>query len=302
MKRILVTGISGFLGWHFIKHTPASWDLNGLYHQSPILKGDGRFWQVDLGNVTYTQEVLDQIKPDAIIHLAAISRPAEVEQQPDLSYRINVVIPSLLAVYASERNLPFVFTSTDLVFNGEQGNYSFLDFPQPINLYGKQKYEAERRVLEIHPASTVVRVPLLYGLAPYGKNFLQDWAVRLSQGQSIQAFSDEYRSTAYAGDIALGILSLLESRNVGIWHLGGPERLSRYEMGLKLAQFLEVPESLIVPSLQKELNLQPARPADVSLDSQKNNSFGYQPMTMEEGLQGIRSEFKKYLKRVLNKA
>ena len=143
MKRILVAGISGFLGWHFAKNLPSRYKLIGVYNHTKDLAKDLRFTQLDLRDFDSFSQWMDKMKPDAIINLAAISNLALVEDNSDYAYQINVVIPAMMANYAFENSLPYVYTSSDQVFDGQEGGYDFGDIPSPIHLYGKQKFEAE---------------------------------------------------------------------------------------------------------------------------------------------------------------
>lgn len=292
MRKVIVTGISGFLGQHFRSAPRSAWEIHGIYYQNENhLTEIEHAWEVDLSDLEYTKVVFDQIEPEAIIHLAAVSKPADCLQDRDYSYRLNVIIPAFLAQYAYAKRIPFYFASTDLVFDGTKGFYDASDRPNPINLYGKQKYEAERRILDIHPAATVLRLPLLYGHTPGRNNFVTDWIRQLSAGREIMAFTDEYRTPLYVRDAMRGMLQLLRKRKVGIWHLGGPEKLSRYEMALQIADILGADPSLVIGKKQAEANLKVPRPADVSLICKKANAENFYARNF---LAGLKSTLKRY--------
>ncbi len=285
--RVLITGISGFLGYYFIHHSPKDWRVSGTYLNSAPHKGSIYFKEINLQDISKVQKFIAKVKPDAIVHTAAISKPAQCAQNPDSSYRLNVVTPTYLALAARDRKIPFIFTSSDLVFDGAKAPYHPESATQPVNLYGKQKKEAERRILDIYPEATIVRLPLLYGLGQQGKNFLGEWQSKLQKGEQVQAFNDEFRSAAHAKDIVGGIQLLLEQQLSGIWHLGGPESLSRYEMAMLLAKQLKVDHTLVLSTQQKALSLYPERPANVTLDSEETYKIGFQPQRMEEALKTI---------------
>ncbi|MEO0339978.1 MAG: SDR family oxidoreductase [Bacteroidota bacterium] len=285
--RVLVTGISGFLGYYFIQYAPKAWRVSGTYLHHQPFKDSLFFKEIDLQNISKVRKFIKKVKPDAIVHTAAISKPAQCESNPDASYRLNVVTPTYLALAAREMKVPFVFTSTDLVFDGENAPYLPDSPTSPVNLYGKQKKEAERRVLDIYPDATIVRLPLLYGISLQGKNFLTEWQSKLQQGETVNAFTDEFRSTAHAKDIITGVQLLIDQQLSGIWHLGGPESLSRYQMAILLAQQLKVDEKLVHSSQQKELALLPKRPANVTLDSEASYQMGFKAHPMKAVLQQI---------------
>jgi dTDP-4-dehydrorhamnose reductase len=293
MNRILVTGISGFLGWHFSQKSFKGLKIHGVFNNSKKLQGRQRFWKLDIADYNYFQKFLDQLNPEAIVHLAAVSKPADCLEDPDFSYKMNVIIPSFLALYAREKGIPFIFTSSDLVFDGENGAYSYESSPSPISLYGKQKYEAEQRILKVHPTATVLRLPLLYGYTPNRSNFLTDWIKKLKKGKPVVAFTDEFRSPVYVKDARKGILSLLVEQKTGIWHLGGKERLDRYSMALQLAKQMNVSKDLIIPKLQKEVDFSEPRAADVSLESDRTFLEGFDPRSFKEGVENTLKAYRK---------
>jgi len=299
MKNILVTGVSGFLGWNIVKIRPKGWNILGIYHKNIPKKTRDSYYKADLNKVQSLFKLLDKKRIDTIIHLAAVSKLQDCAKDPDYSYRINVVLTALLAEYAKERGIHFVFISTDQVFDGQKGMYSYEDNPAPLNLYGKQKYEAERRVLNIHPTACVIRLPLLFGYSPRHNNFLWEWATNLEEGKRVKAFEDEYRTPLAVDDAARGIILLVHHRFSGIWHLGGKERLSRYEMALQLANTLDYKEKLIKPSLQSDLKNTPIRPADVSLINTKSYTAGFDPKLYQEALQELSPKLKKKIRKYL---
>lgn len=291
MKKIIVTGISGFLGQHFADAPAAGWEIHGIHHQQPFREGSDHFWEIDLTDIEYTKTFFDQIKPKAIIHLAAISKPSECEADPDYSYKVNVVIPALLAQYAYAKRIHFYYISTDMVFDGTKGPYDYQGNPAPVNLYGKQKYEAERRIMDIHSAATIIRLPLLYGYTPKKQNFLTEWVDKLQQGEEFIAFTDEYRSPVYVKDAVEGILFLVKKRHQGIWHLGGPDRLSRYEMAIQIAEAIGADTDLVIGKKLSEIELPYPRPADVSLICRKTEAAGLHPRTFAEGLKAALKDY-----------
>ena len=127
-------------------------------------------------------------------------------------------------------------------------------------------------VLETHPNACIARMPLMYGTPDNGKGFMNAWIRNLKEGKTIGAFTDEYRTAVDGKTAARGLFLLLEKEVNGIWHLGGKERLSRYEFAIRMAKENNLDASLINPVLQKDIKMAAARPADVSLDSSK--AFG----------------------------
>ena len=146
-KTLLITGISGFLGNQFIKRAAKKYKLVGTYHTNSVQFQGIETYQLDLQNASSTKALMNQIKPDVLFHLAALSNPNFCEQNADLSLAINVLASERLAKICESKKIPFIFTSTDLVFDGQSGNYNIDSPTKAICLYGKHKRMAEEKIL-----------------------------------------------------------------------------------------------------------------------------------------------------------
>ena len=287
-RRLLVTGTSGFLGWHLCRTAQATWQVEGIYHRhKPPLPGVV-LHAVDLTNLDALIPWLESLAPDAVIHTAALSQPNRCEQDPELSYRLNVEVTRVLAQFCGHRAIPLAFTSTDQVFDGQAAPYSEGSTPNPISVYGRHKAEAEVLVQALHPTAAVCRLPLLYGPpSPTAECFLQGFVRTLEAGQPLHLFTDEFRTPAYVEDVAAGLLLALE-KATGLLHLGGPDRLSRYEFGLRMAEVFGLEQDLILPSKQADVVMPAPRPPDVSSNSDRAFTLGYRPRGVVAGLQATK--------------
>lgn len=286
-RRLLITGASGFLGWHLCRAAQATWQVEGTYHRhTPPLPGV-TLHSIDLTDLRRVVSWLTELAPDAVIHTAALSQPNRCEQAPDLSYAINVEATRVLAQFCGDRQIPFAFTSTDQVFDGQSPPYSEASIPSPVSLYGRHKVEAETLIQALHPTAVICRMPLLYGPpSPTAECFLQGFVRTLEAGQPLHLFTDEFRTPAYVDDAAAGLLLALENAT-GLLHLGGPERLSRYDFGLQMAAVFGLDQSLILPSQQADVAMPAPRPPDVSANSERAYRLGYRPRRVLEGLMAV---------------
>lgn len=293
MRSLLITGASGFLGGHACQQLSADWQISGTYHTHPIPFSNVQPVALDLFNPEALAAVWEQTRPDAVLHTAAISKAHQCEQQPPLSEQVNIVGAVNLAKRCAVAGIPFVFTSTDLVFDGTQAPYDETAPPTPLNVYGQHKATAEAQILQVYPAATVCRLPLLYGAAtPIAACFLQNFLGAIAAGQSLNLFTDEFRTPAAVTDVVQGLGLVLTQGITGILHLGGPERISRYEFGLKMADAFNLDASLITPCTQAMVALPAPRPQDVSLDSRKAFGLGYAPRRVEPALAAIARQLK----------
>ncbi len=291
MKKLLVTGASGFLGWNLCQLAQSEWQVYGTYwtHESSLPRID--FVKIDLSNLQVLKELLAAIKPDAILHLAAQSQPNFCQKNPDISYQVNVICSVSLANLAGELQIPFVFTSTDLVFDGTKAPYTETDPVCPISIYGEHKVKAEQEILRSYPESVICRMPLMFGLpSPTSQSFIQPFIEILKAGKPLSLFEDEMRSPISATTAAQGILLALEKGRGEILHLGGQESVSRYQFGLIMAEQLGLPIDNITACLQADVPMAAPRPKDVSLNSTKAYGLGYQPPSLREEFTRLKNQ------------
>ena len=287
-KKILITGISGFVGHHFVGKSQPNSTLFGTYHQHPVHFPNITCYPLEITDTDAFIALLEEIKPDTVIHLAALSNPNYCENHPEKCQEINSAATFHLITACQERDIHFIFASTDLVFDGKKAPYSEKDATNGIMTYGVDKAKTEHLAELMYPNKvTIARLPLQYGWCETAPNFLTSWVKALKSGDSIKAFTDEYRTAAWVGDIVDGLLLLANQAAKGIWHLGGPERQSRYDFAVELAKILEVDQKLVIPVLQKDIKMAAARPADVSLNSEKANKIGYAPRVAAERLREL---------------
>jgi dTDP-4-dehydrorhamnose reductase len=246
---------------------------------------------VDLCNLEAVRGLLDQWQPDAIIHTAAQARPAICQREPEATRRINVDVPRAIAALCAESSIPFVFTSTDQVFDGLNAPYRETDLVSPVSVYGQQKAEAEQRVFAVYPDAVVARMPLMFGVAlTHATSFLQDFLKIWRSGETLNLFTDEYRTPVSNTTAAQGLLIALEKGQGELLHLGGKERLSRYEFGLIMADVFGLPQSGIHPCTQDSVPTGAPRSPDTSMVSTKAFTLGYRPPSIQTALESLKGK------------
>ncbi len=291
MKKLLVTGISGFVASHFATLQSTTYEIIGTYRTRSIVHPSLNCFAVDWSNTAQATQFFNQQKPDAVLHLAALSNPNYCEQHPAASQAVNVDAAVYLAKLCQRAQIPFLFSSTDLVFDGKNAPYREEDIAQPICRYGQHKLQAENEILRLYPDSIIARLPLMFGWSTQG-GFMKNWIDQLRAGKTIAAFTDEYRTPVCASCALQGMLLLLEKGCTGRWHLGGEESIARYDLARLIAQAYDLPTELLQASLQKEVQLPAARPPNVSLDSKKAFAMGYQPKKIAIALQALATQTK----------
>jgi len=292
-KRLLLTGASGFLGWHLCRQAAVKWSVVGVARYHPVAAEGVTPIVGDLADAGFFSALFNTIQPEAVIHAAAESSAAFCEIHGNASRRINVIASENLARQCNRRKLPFVFTSTDLVFDGTRPPYDEKDPTTPISAYGRQKAEAEERILACYPEALICRLPLLIGDsgAP-GGSFSMRILEALAAGNPVNLFTDEYRTPVDGESAAAGILALLGKAS-GILHLGGRDRISRYHMGLRLAAIMGRRNDKLRPVAINDLPAAAPRSPDVSLNSQRAYGVGYDPRGLDLALQQMVAGFGK---------
>lgn len=295
--RILLTGASGFLGGIFCRELAREHEITGLCQTRPVRQPGVRSLRLDLTDLTGARALAELLAGggfDAVVHAAALSNPNQCQQEPALSRRVNVEATAVLADLCAQANhgrgLPLCFTSTDLVFDGLGSLYAEDAPPSPVSLYGEHKVLAEEAVLARHPEGGLVcRLPLMYGRSePGAACFLNGFLACAGRGEPLRLFEDEFRSPAEAGDVARGLVLMLERGARGILHLGGPERLSRLEFGQRLKDAFGVlgllPNLRLEAARQADVPMAAPRPRDVSLASPRARALGFAPATVAQAL------------------
>ncbi len=292
MKKLLVTGASGFLGHHILRLFPGKYEVYGLYHKSSFALNGITSLQCDITNYIEIGNAIEDIEPEVVIHTAAISDANYCQQDQELSYTVNVESTKNLAGLCCDLQVPFLFTSTDLVFDGTKGMYTEEEARNPLSIYGEQKCLAEDAVLSIYPSAKIARLPLMFGSPKASAgNYIQKFIKSLGEGHTAKLFYDEYRSVCGAKSVAEGLLFYLNSPVApSVLHIAGKEKLSRYDFGLLVAEAFSLDTSFIERCSQKEVNMSAPRPADVSLDISRAISLGYIPMAAKDELHLIASE------------
>jgi dTDP-4-dehydrorhamnose reductase len=256
--RAIITGAAGLIGQYLVKTAPRwapGWDVRGLSRTD-----------LDLTDRLNVERAWQSIKPSAVIHCAALSRTKDCEQDPERAHRINVQATAHLAQLS--RDIPFIFLSSGEVFDGKTGWYRETDEPIPINVYGRTKLEAERMVLQC-PRHTIVRIVLTAGTSQGGdRSFVEDMCRAAKSRKDVTLYADEFRCPLPAGTIARAMWELVGLERPGLYHLGGTERLSRWDMGEALLPWYpELKGRLVKGSARNHIGA--PRPADLSLTCDK---------------------------------
>ena len=270
LGRILVTGASGQLGSYLLRALRSEQPTVTAWSRRPNVELSGFSCQsVDLCEVDEVVAAFRAAKPDVVIHAGAMSGVGDCFRNPTQARRTNTTATRLLAELAQRQAARFIYVSTDLVFNGTKQSYTETDCPVPLSVYGQTKAAAERAVLD-HPQHLVLRISLLFGPSINDRpSFFQQQIQSLHDSTPCTLFKDEWRTPLSLDVAAQGLLAAAASEASGLLHLGGRERMSRLEMGQRLAQVMGKDQQLCQSACRDDVPAAETRPCDTSLNSER---------------------------------
>ncbi|MFK7741209.1 MAG: NAD(P)-dependent oxidoreductase [Planctomycetota bacterium] len=271
--RILVTGAEGFLGRHVVAAVRAAGHLACTTARNA---GDAA---VDLAAPGMVSAVVEALQPDVVLHLAAMSRMDQCGRDPAAAEQVN---GWLAAEFARRFGARLMFTSTDLVFDGQGAPYAEDATPAPLSAYGLSKVNGEQHV-RAH-GGRVVRLPLLFGpegprieasgsaahdldavvqqYGPFGRGATGALRRAAAAEEASSWFTNEYRTPLHVADAARALVDfVVDPDGPNMFHLPGPERVSRWELAQRFCALQGLSREALQPSECHDAN----RPRDVSL-------------------------------------
>lgn len=262
-----VTGAHGLIGNYFVQTATrfaSKWRVRGL------MRSD-----FDLLDAAAIERAFKKDKPQAVIHCAAISTIAEAQKNPELARKVNVQAAKFLAELATE--IPFVFFSTDLVFDGRKGNYVETDATNPLSVYGETKLAAEQ-IISRNPRHLIVRTSINGGISPSGnRGFNEQLRGALLKSSGMKLFVDEFRSPVPAVETVRAVYDLVDKKVAGTVHVAGAERLSRWQIGQLLVKRWPEIKTPVESGSAKDFS-GPPRALDTSLNVLKAQNVLSRPL------------------------
>jgi len=286
-----VTGAGGLLGGRLAALLARRHAVLAGVHAAPAPE-DLETIPLDLERPASLESALERAEPDAVLHCAALADADRCQADPDLAMELNLRATERLARLCAGRRLRLVALSTDMVLDGESPFSSEAHAAKPILVYGLTKLRAEAAVLGSAEDAVVVRVALIHGRGHGPRRTASESILQaLRAGRRLRLFTDQYRTPVDPESVADVLERILERTTAGLFHAGGPERVSRYELGLRVAALFGLPTDLIDPVMQSTLRLGAVRPADVSLDSSRaRRELGWTPRPLDEGVRESRAD------------
>lgn len=254
--KVLITGANGMLG----------------HDLAPILEDEGfevietSRETLDINNFKQVESVLDQEKPDFVIHCAAYTNVDKAEEDIETARKINFEGTENIAKICSTKDITLIYISTDYVFDGEKKEaYLPTDKTNPLNVYGQTKLEGEKAVQKYCKKYYIIRTSWLYG--HYGKNFVETM-ISLADKPELKVVDDQIGCPTWTVELSNGIANLLEELpDFGIYHICGSGETSWYGFAKEIFQLIGKKVNLL-PCKTEEF----PRPAKRPKHSAMNNN------------------------------
>lgn len=267
--KILITGASGLLGINLAQETITEHDVVGV-DRGKLVNAPFKILKADLLDSGAVDSVIDSARPNWMINCAALADLEACEDNPELACRLNTDLPAQMAKACKARNISFVHISTDAVFDGEKdGFYTEEDTPNPLGVYSQTKLAGEQAVLAENQKAIAARVNF-YGWSLSGKRSLAEFFLNnLTNHKSISGFSDVIFCPMLVNVTARTLIKMLQRGLSGLYHLVGPQAMSKYQFGVEVARKFSLQESEISPKSVFVSNLTARRSNNLWLSTHK---------------------------------
>ena len=280
MKRILVTGASGFVGSRFVERWKGEYTI--------LAPGHG---EMDITDVASVERYCMEKAPDVVVHLAAISNTWYCEQHPEESYRVNVEGACNVALASARCGAKLVFFSSDQVYNGnlESGLLTEDIAVHPENVYGRHKLEAEQRVLGICPEAVALRATWMYDMEregmPTHANFVLNIAHAIKEGAQLRFPVREYRGITWVKEV-VELLPHAFDLPGGVYNFGAENLLNTYETACRYCEMLagEQDSAIILPDHERY----PEHVRNISISMDKAHRASGGTIRFHDTLEGLR--------------
>lgn len=296
MKRILVCGSNGLLGQRLALMLGNQTEyevLNTSHHRSFVF--DHRLFdytQLDLTRKSDVKSLISSFHPDVILNAAGATNVDWCETHREDAWNVNVGGVEHLIEGARKVGARLVHVSTDYVFDGKSGNYAEEDKPNPINYYGKTKLAGENAVRIADIEYAIVRTVVVYGHGYQVKQNFALWVINsLKTRTPIRCVDDQVSTPTYVGDLASGVIKIAELGKSGLFHIGGSEKISRYDFAVRIAGHFGLDASSIERIKSADLKQKAARPMDTTFVILKAEiELGLKPSNIEQGMTLLKQE------------
>jgi dTDP-4-dehydrorhamnose reductase len=263
VKKVLVTGANGQLGWELQQAAKANLNFEFIFLDRSAM---------DLSNPDGLLKIIESYAPSAIINTAAYTAVDKAETEKSLAHIINAEAVAELASIAKNKNIPFITYSTDYVFSGNAAIPYVTDTQlAPVNYYGKTKADGEQMALAANPDSIIIRTSWVF--SSHGNNFVKTMIRLMKERDSLNVVGDQQGRPTYARDLATASIQILNALNLGllikgIYHFANTGETTWFDFAQKIKELAGL-ECTLTPINSDQFPTPAKRPNYSVLDTQK---------------------------------
>ena len=285
--KILITGATGMLGRVLTKtlSQKTEYIIYAVSRKNQKDKFDNgviNWLCFDLTNLIELAKTISLLKPDLIIHCAAVVNVDQCEEMKDYVDSLNKGFIDIVSF--NSPNTKIIFVSSDSVFDGVSGNYLEADETEPLNYYAKSKVDAEEKLINSELNYLILRTNI-FGYHLPKSSSLVEWAIeKLSKSEKIGGFNDVYFNPLYVDQLSEIILKLIDLKVEGIINIASDTKLNKYDFLLEIAEVFGFDKKLIEKKSVNEFDFKAIRPENTTLNTGLlNKIIGFTP-SLKDGI------------------
>lgn len=261
--KILVTGVKGQLGYDVVREG----ESRGLEMFGTDVDN------MDITDAGQVKQVIEDYRPDAVIHCAAYTAVDAAEDNQELCRKINVDGTRNIAEVCKAMDIPMMYFSTDYIFNGQGENFwKEDDEKQPLNVYGQTKYEGELAVQELIQKYFILRISWVFGVN--GNNFIKTMLRLGKEKGAVGVVSDQIGSPTYTYDLAKLVIDMIQTDKYGAYHVTNDGLCSWYEFACEIFKQAGL-DVKVTPLTTAEYPAKAARPFNSRMSKDKLINAGF---------------------------
>ena len=282
-KKAVVVSASGFLG----KKVKKVFEESGWQVSATSFPAESGSKGLDVTDAKAVNKFVAESKASVVINCSALTSVDWCEENREECFAVNALGPKNLAIACRNAKAKLVHFSTAFVFSGEeQKAYSEEDALKPLNAYAESKAEAEKHIQEVFEDFIIIRTTDLYGFNDMNdKPCFPLWVLgKLKEGKGFEIVKDQFSQPALIDDVASASLKLVELGEKGIFHIFGPNYLSKFEFAQRTAKAFGFDSNLVNPIPTSESPMKAPRPKFLRMATQKASALGIKPSGVDKGL------------------
>ncbi|MBT5307142.1 MAG: UDP-4-amino-4,6-dideoxy-N-acetyl-beta-L-altrosamine transaminase [Candidatus Scalindua sp.] len=290
--KLLITGVSGLLGNNLAYYFKDKYEILGLYNSHPVIIDGIRTGECDITCKDSVIRVINEFNPSIILHCASITDIEQCERDKDIAEKINVLSTTYLTKSVIDQDVKLVYISTDAVYDGVRGGSSESDKVNPLNFYGRSKYEGELEIAKKENA--LIFRTNIFGWNIQNKKSLGEWVLdELQSNRRIKGFKDACFSSIYTLEFARIIDIAIRQGLSGVYNCGSADSCSKYEFATKIADCFGFDKALISPTSIDDFDFQAERGKRLDLNVNKlQRKLDYRFPTVDQSIEAFYKDYK----------